>query len=249
MGIGASTFRELAKLGSQIATPEASVMLGRPRCRLKAAYRAHYRTALEASGHKLDGLKEFFDASGYAEGPLEKLGFGRVETMDFSDYEGAQHLADLSKPLAKKFHNRFDFIFDGGTLEHVFDIPQAFRNVFNMLKPGGTFVSVNGFTGWPGHGFYQFQPDLVWSCWKYMAHCEVRRCIALPVDPNVPTFDLPDNKGNADRIEYDKRAPQGRVSIYYEIVKPAGAKLDGDVLQADYETKWLNALEDEKDDA
>jgi SAM-dependent methyltransferase len=247
MGIGASTFRELAALGAQIATPTASVMLGRQRCRLKHQHRRVYRKALDAAGRKDLSVKDIFDASGYAELPLEKIGLGKVETMDFSDYEGAQHLADLSKPLAKKFHNRFDFVFDGGTLEHVFDIPQAFRNIFAMLKPGGIFVSINGFTGWPGHGFYQFQPDLVWSFWKYMAHCEVRRCIALPVDPNEPTFDLPDNKGNLDRIEYDKRVPMGRVSIYYEVVKPVGAVLEGDVLQADYETKWQNAKEDKRD--
>lgn len=247
MGIGAATFRELAELGARITPPGASVMLGRQRCRLKHPHRRHYRKALERAGKGAVDLKTFFDPSGYAEGPLQRLGFGTVETMDFSDYEGAQHLADLSKPLAKKFHNRFDFVLDGGTLEHVFDIPQAFRNVFAMLKPGGTFVSINGFTGWPGHGFYQFQPDLVWSFWKYMAHCEVRRCIALPMNPDHAPFDLPDNKGSAERREYDARVPKGRVSIYYEIYKPEGARLDGEVLQADYETKWQNAKEEESD--
>jgi hypothetical protein len=39
----------------------------------------------------------------------------------------------------------------------------------------------------------------------------------------------------------------GRVSIYYEVVKPVGAVLEGDVLQADYETKWQNAKEDKRD--
>lgn len=241
MGIGASTFRELAALGATIAVPEASVMLGRQRCRLKHPYRRHYRQALDAAGHKDVDLKSFFDDSGYAEGPLEKLGFGRVETMDFSDYEGAQHLADLSKPIAETYHNRFDFVLDGGTLEHVFDIPQAFRNVFAMLKPGGIFVSINGFTGWPGHGFYQFQPDLVWSYWKYMAHCEVRRCIAMPANPDDPPFDLPDNKGSAERREYDKMVPAGRVSLYYEIRKTADSRITGEAKQADYETKWQNA--------
>ncbi len=247
MGIGAATFRELAELGARITPPEASVMLGRQRCRLKHPFRKHYRKALDAHGHSGVDIKSMFDKSGYAETPLAKLGFGQVETMDFSDYEGAQHLADLSKPLAKKYHNRFDFVLDGGTLEHVFDIPQAFRNVFAMLRPGGTFVSINGLTGWPGHGFYQFQPDLVWSYWKYMAHCEVRRCIALPMNADIAPFDLPDNKGNADRIEYDNKVPAGRVSLYFEVYKPKGAKLQGDVLQADYETKWQNAKEGEGD--
>lgn len=247
MGIGAATFRELAELGARIATPGAPVMLGRQRCRLKHPHRRHYRRALERAGHEAVSLKTIFDASGYAEKPLEFLGFGKVETMDFSDYEGAQHLADLSKPLDPKYRGRFDFVLDGGTLEHVFDIPQAFRNIFDMLAPGGTFVSVNGFTGWPGHGFYQLQPDLVWGFWKHMAHCEVVRCIALPNDPDVSPFDLPDNKGSAARREYDKVVPQGRVSIYYEIRKTADSRLEGDVLQADYETKWQNAQDEETD--
>jgi hypothetical protein len=99
VGIGAAPFRELAELGARIALPGASVMLGRQRCRLKHPHRKHYRQALDANGHKGVELKSLFDKSGYAEVPLQKLGFGTVETMDFSDYEGAQHLADLSKPL------------------------------------------------------------------------------------------------------------------------------------------------------
>lgn len=245
MGIGAATFRELAELGARMAPPGASVMLGRQRCRLKHPHRRHYRRALDRAGHAEVALKSVFDETGYAEHPLQVLGFGRVETMDYSPYEGAQHLCDLSKPVPAAYHDRFDFILDGGTIEHVFDVPQALRNVFAMLRPGGTFVSVNGFTGWPGHGLYQLQPDLVWAFWKHMAHCEVKRCIALPADPDQAPFDLPDNKGSATRREYDRLVPQGRVSIYYEVLKTAESRLDGEVLQADYETKWQDAQDEE----
>lgn len=247
MAIGAAIFRELAELGARIALPETSVMLGRQRCRLKQPHTEIYRRALDINGHAVVDLNNMFDRRGYAEKPLEMLGFGKVESMDISDYEGAQHLVDLSKPLAEQYHNRFDFVLDGGTLEHVFDVAQSFRNIFDMLRPGGTFVSVTPFNGWPGHGFYQFQPDLVWSFWKYMAHCEVVRCIALPSDPEEPSFNLPDNKGRYRRREYDDMVPQGRVFLYYEVRKLADSHLGGVAFQADYETKWKKGADEESE--
>lgn len=222
-------------------------MLGRQKSVLKSRYKDYYKKGLKDYGHKLS-VEDLFDESGFAEPMLQRLGFGTVKTMDFSDYEGAQILHDLNKPLPEKLHNSFDFILDGGTLEHVFNVAQAFTNVFDMLRPGGTFVSATPFNGWPGHGFYQFQPDLVWSFWKYMARCEVVRCIALPNDPEKRSFDLPDNKGSSRRREYDDILPAGRVFLYYEVRKLADSKLDGSALQADYETKWKNSSDKESDE-
>jgi hypothetical protein len=117
-----------------------------------------------------------------------------------------------------------------------------------MLKVGGTFVSATPFNGWPGHGFYQFQPDLVWSFWKYMTHCEVVRCIALPNDPEKRSLDLPDNKGSRRRRQYDAKLPEGRVFLYYEVRKLADSHLGGAVLQADYETKWEAGSDEESEE-
>lgn len=246
MGISVPLFRQLAELGPRIARPEASVMLGRQKSVLKARNRAYYKTALKDYGHKAK-VDELFDDSGFAEPMLEKLGFGTVQTMDFSAYEGAEILHDLNQPVPKDLHGRFDFILDGGTLEHVFNVAQSFQNIFHMLRAGGTFVSATPFNGWPGHGFYQFQPDLVWSFWKYMAHCEVVRCIALPNDPEMRSFDLPDNKGASRRREYDDKLPPGRVFLYYEVRKLADSHLGGAALQADYETKWKKSSDEESE--
>lgn len=247
MGISVPLFRQLAELGSRIAQPQSSVMLGRQKSVLKARNRDYYKKALKSYGHKVK-VEDLFDQTGYAEPMLKQIGFGDVRTMDFSDYEGAQILHDMNQPLPQDLHGTFDFILDGGTLEHVFNVAQSFTNVFNMLRPGGTFVSAVPFNGWPGHGFYQFQPDLVWSFWKYMANCEVVRCIAMPNDPEQRSFDLPDNKGSARRREYDDRLPPGRVFLYYEIRKLADSHLGGSALQADYETKWKKSSDEESDE-
>lgn len=247
MGVSVAIFLQLAELGTRIAPPGASVMLGRQAVRYRPRHRHLYRRALKHP--KYEGLapEDLMDESGYAERLFEKLGFGAIQTMDFSAYEGAQIIHDLNRPVPARLHDSFEFIFDGGTLEHVFNVPQAFENVFNMLRPGGTFVSATPFNGWPGHGFYQFQPDLVWSFWKYMAGCEVVRCIALPNDPTEKALDLPDNKGSSKRREYDQKIPAGRVFIYYEVRKLAESRLGGSVLQADYETKWQEVSDEEID--
>lgn len=246
MGISMASFLQIAELGGRITPPTSAVMLGRQVLRHKPWHRKQFRAALQQSP-RYAGLTpdDLFDESGYSEKMFKALGFGDVKTMDFSDYEGATVIHDLNKPLPKTLKNKFDFIYDGGTIEHVFNVSQALVNMFDALKVGGTLVSINGFNGWPGHGFYQFQPDLVWSFWRYMAGCEVVKCIALPFDIAVPAFDLPDNKGSKRRKEYDKVTPSGRVSLYYEVRKLATSRLTGIALQADYETKWQDTAKEE----
>lgn len=239
MGVSLATLLQIIELGSRIAPPKSPVMLGRQAFRHKPRQEKSVRRAL-ARHEKFQGLTadDLVSEDGYSEKMFRTLGFGEVQTMDFSPYEGAQILHDLNKPLPKALKGSFDFVYDGGTTEHVFDVAQCFRNMFDMLAVGGTLISATPFNGWPGHGFYQFQPDLVWSFWRYMAGCEVVKCLALPYDAGVAPLDLPDNKGSKRRREYDNALPPGRVFLYYEVRKPAGAKLTGMALQADYETKW-----------
>jgi SAM-dependent methyltransferase len=100
---------------------------------------------------------------GFTERLFAYLGSHSVCSMDLSDYEGAEILHDLNHPVGTELHDKFDCIFDGGTLEHIFDIAQAFRNIAAMLKVGGLFLSSNGANNFLGHGFYQFSPELMWG--------------------------------------------------------------------------------------
>jgi len=91
---------------------------------------------------------------------MRLLGAEKTEACDISDYEGAEHIFDLGLPLPKQYKNRFDTILDVGTLEHIFDIPQALENINDMLKAGGTLVMASPMSKAANHGFYSISPTL-----------------------------------------------------------------------------------------
>lgn len=89
-----------------------------------------------------------------------RLGFGAVESLDVSDFEGATHVCDLNGPVPGHLHDRFDLVLDGGTMEHVFHVPECLANIFRMLKVGGVVVHVSPVHNFFEHGFYDFNPTL-----------------------------------------------------------------------------------------
>jgi SAM-dependent methyltransferase len=96
----------------------------------------------------------------YADTLLTALGAASVEALDASTYEGATRVHDLNEPVPAAWHQQFDLVFDGGTLEHVFNFAAALKNCMQMVKPRGRLVSVTMPNNWCGHGFYQFSPEL-----------------------------------------------------------------------------------------
>lgn len=214
-------------------------MLGRQDFRRPRPPRVYLQKLGEAGLDHLQ-LDDLEQPDGFSETFFRHLGFGEIETLDFSDYEGAQILHDLNRPIPKELEGQFDFIFDGGTLEHVFNVPVAFQNVFHMLKPGGRFVSVNGLNGWPGHGMYQFNPELVYTFWHRNAGCNVIQCQAIRQSRNLhqQAIDLLDPASEERRMELGDHIPDGPVYLYYEIERTPDAALKDTILQSDYETDW-----------
>lgn len=96
----------------------------------------------------------------YAEPLFEILGAKINQSLDFSDYEGASNLHDMNKPVPEAMHGKYSVVFDGGTIEHVFNFPVCITNCMRMLKPGGHFISIAPCNNLMGHGFYQFSPEL-----------------------------------------------------------------------------------------
>jgi hypothetical protein len=92
---------------------------------------------------------------------FERLGLSGLESIDISDFEGATHLFDLNAPgVPQHLKGRFGWVFNGGTIEHVFHVPNALRNVFELLSPDGVVTHGGPVNGWVDHGFYQFSPTL-----------------------------------------------------------------------------------------
>lgn len=96
-----------------------------------------------------------------------QLGFRGAESLDVSGYEGATHIFDLNdEELPVTLQGRFDLVLNGGTLEHVFHLPNALTNVTRMLRADGVVVHVLPCNNWVDHGFYQFSPTLMFDYYR-----------------------------------------------------------------------------------
>jgi len=111
-----------------------------------------------------------------------RLGFDRASYLDLSDYEGAEIILDLGTPeLPAHLRGAFDLVFDCGTLEHVFHLPNALGNVVRMAAPGGHVLHLVLMDNGVDHGFYQFSPTLFFD-WFEAAGLEVLEAAALRFD-------------------------------------------------------------------
>ena len=132
-----------------------------------------------------------YSDSGYTDVLFEYLGADSTCAMDASAYEGADILHDLNLPVHGSLFGSFDTVFDGGTLEHVFNFPVAISNVQRMLK-NGLFISVNGANNFLGHGFYQFSPELMWRAFSTGFIIEMMQLCAItgqvPDPSGIPSF-------------------------------------------------------------
>lgn len=88
------------------------------------------------------------------------LGFEEVFSADYSNYENPDFIFDLNNPVPEEYHNRFDVIYDGGTMEHCFNTFQVLKNIHLMLKRGGRVIHSSPSNNHVDHGFYMFSPTL-----------------------------------------------------------------------------------------
>ncbi|SEN48007.1 Methyltransferase domain-containing protein [Gemmobacter aquatilis] len=240
MGVDFVIFDELCKLSTRFQPAGRTLMLGRHKWQPQGRLQRKYQRAWKQAGKEGDFLATVQE-DGYCETLMSSLGFGQMEALDFSDYEGATILQDLNCPVGPELEGQFDLIFDGGTLEHVFNVPMALQSVFRMLKPGGRFISVNGMNGWMGHGLYQFNPELVWSFWKRTCGCKVHVCKAVEKDATKEGYELafPDPAIVGRRLRFRGiNFPAGRVYLYYEVERLPDSVMGERMLQSDYEVKW-----------
>lgn len=98
----------------------------------------------------------------WCEDLFKKLGFDVIDSIDNNKYENATIIQNLNKKIV--LEDEYDFIYDGGTSEHVFNIAQVLENIIENLKVGGIYCAVVPNNNQSGHGMYQFSPELYLSC-------------------------------------------------------------------------------------
>lgn len=235
MGIDLYLGRAILNVLPEISgKPPKSLMLGRQTLRLHKPRRTRkFNRAVAKAGYDFH-MEDIAGPDNYAEGFFDKIGLPSIDSMDNSDYEDCTIVHDLNVDVPKKLHNTYDFILDGGTIEHVFDVPKAFENVHRMLKIGGVFLSYNGGNGWFGHGFYQFSPEIVWRHWAEHRGYEVLSCDAVSTDPNSWPVAIPDPKSKGRRA---KVIIPGRYYLGFAVRK-TGNKSHGIIQQSDYTRRW-----------
>lgn len=159
-----------------------------------------------------------------------------VDSIDNSDYEGATILHDMNKPLPASVRD-YDTVLEIGTIEHVFDVAQALRNVAALSRVGGQIVHVAPADNFCGHGFWQMSPELFFSLYSVGNGFE-----------DTEVF-LARRREHGSWYRVHKPAPGERVPInssskVYVIcrtVRSTSASSEFQVQQSDYLESWGNA--------
>ena len=145
--------------------------------------------------------------------------------LDSSDYEQAEIIWDLNRPVPPELHGRFGVIFDGGTLEHIFDTRLALENIARMLKPGGRAIHTNPASNYLAHGFYQFSPTLYYDYYAANGFTDPR-CLVV----EQPTWS---QNGHGWRCwEWDRQRPYSHMCasrplmVFFSAEKAADSTFD-----------------------
>lgn len=95
---------------------------------------------------------------------MRLCGIGETLSLDISAYEGADFLFDLNNDRPPPhLLSRFGAVLNGGTIEHVFNMPHALTAITRMLRPDGIVIHVIPVHNWIDHGFYQISPTLLFD--------------------------------------------------------------------------------------
>lgn len=158
MGITTQTALWLAALREQGVDFTSTITLGRQTWNGDAPT---LRRGLLDLGIDPPSEEHLRSPDGWADHYFRWLGAEQLSALDTSDYEGADVVADLNRPLPEL--PGFSVVLDGGTIEHVVNVFAAFTGAMSLVAPGGHLLSVNPTNGECGHGFYQFSPSLYWG--------------------------------------------------------------------------------------
>lgn len=89
------------------------------------------------------------------------LGFDEVESCDLFPAESPTWQFDFNLPIPDELRGRYDVVLDPGSLVHLFDQRQAFRNLAALLREGGRVIhGTDPSSGNLDIGFWMVSPTL-----------------------------------------------------------------------------------------
>lgn len=174
----------------------------------------------------------------WAEPFYRALGAEEITSLDASGYEGASVVHDLNRPLPPELRGRFDAVHDGGSLEHVFDVAQALRNIMALLRVGGRFFGHTIGNNCLGHGFYQFSPEFFFRVFRPENGFAVERLVAIEHGPRRRWFEVADPGAVRARVTLINGWP---VLLFVQARKLAEVEpFSNPPQQSDYAAHWAS---------
>lgn len=206
MGVDLQVLRFLLRSKTSVSF-ESFLMLGRQFCHVSQRDIEKELRHIHLNPADIRAAATKARESRYVEPILELLGARRVDSLDFSNYEQATIVHDINDPVPQNLKNRFSCVFDGGTLEHVFDFPRAMRNAMEMVAVGGHFMGVGPADNYSGHGFYQFSPELYFCIFSEKNGYEVEEVAVAESCRDAPCYRITDPAKLGRRVQFTTSRP------------------------------------------
>ncbi|MEX2174296.1 MAG: hypothetical protein WD872_08035 [Pirellulaceae bacterium] len=176
----------------------------------------------------------------FSERFFELLGAKEVASLDYSTYENATVIHDMNAPIPSELKQRFSVVHDGGTIEHVFNIPQAFKNCMEMVAVGGHFTQVNVANNYMGHGFWQVSPELLFRIFSPPNGFQTEAVLLHEVVPGGAWYVVADPDQVRARVELCNSNPTYVMTIAKRIASTEIFATPP--LQSDYVALWDTTL-------
>lgn len=179
--------------------------------------------------------------SPYAEAVFFDMYGTKLLSLDGFAHEKPDFIFDLNRPVPEKMHEQFSCLIDGGTMEHVFNVPQLIDNCFRMLETGGFYICMVPTNNFNGHGLYQFSPDFFYSVFSEANGMQLRDVFIVKFSAKNKVWKINNSpKAAGERVQFDVNT---QTEIYVIAEKTGKTPEHITAQQTDYAEGWY---EDEK---
>jgi hypothetical protein len=155
-----------------------------------------------------------------------------VDSYDYSNYEGASYVVDMNKPVVSE--KQYDTIIDCGCVEHIYNVPQALKNISLLCASGGQIIHVLPANNFCGHGFWQFSPELFFSVYSKANGYSETEVFLADLRNQSQWFEVKQPK-NGERAEVISKSP---LYVLCRTFKTSSDFSHENVQQSDYVHTW-----------
>jgi SAM-dependent methyltransferase len=136
------------------------------------------------------GPVEYDNQTRYSEGKgwitdryfMKALGAEEFQALDVTDYEGAEIVHDLGYPIGDEYARTFDFIYNGGCFDNMFNPGVAMMSLSKILKPGGRMLCMESASSFVSLPYLIFSPGWFFDYFVINKYADCKVYIAAYLD-------------------------------------------------------------------